>query len=136
MSTFLPCGETKRLCPQMHLNQPVLTIPAAHAKASHSLASAIAPPCSSIFALLIALLFQNVGSFGFSAIASVYSDIDTTKSFSTLVNLCQSILLTRKSFICLGFDFQCVRTVLVGHNLIFVHFRFEFSITRYYISSD
>jgi len=50
----------------------------------HSLASEIAPPCSSIFAFDIARLLQKVGSFGFSNIASVYRVIEKLNSLSIL----------------------------------------------------
>lgn len=49
----------------------------------HSLASDIAPPCSSIFPFDIARLFQNVASFGFREMASVYRVIDRLNSLST-----------------------------------------------------
>ena len=50
----------------------------------HSLASEMAPPCSSIFPFDMARLFQNVASFGLSEIASVYNDMERLNSFSTI----------------------------------------------------
>jgi hypothetical protein len=55
------------------------------------LESDIAPPCSSIFDLLIARLFQNVASLGFNAIAWVYKSIDAVKSLAGHVSLSLSL---------------------------------------------
>ena len=47
----------------------------------------MAAPCSSNLAFDIALLFQNVLSFGFKAIASVYRSMDREKSLPEIFDV-------------------------------------------------